>query len=358
MQATTSIIRQAFFIAVISLSCIHTAVAQTETGSSPTATGETQSQPTKEGDEAEIKRLSTLVVRLYGEGKYEEATPSARKALELSEKLPGPDHPLVATTSGNLAALYLAQKKFGEAETLYQRALKIAEKAHGPESGRIVPLLKALADVHYALDHKHQTEDLLKRALAIQEKTLGENDDETAGTLLSLAGFYYRTGKSREAVSYYQRVIAIREKALAPPLGPKHREVGELIGQCACALLLDGRNRENKEVRELVNRGGKILLGLNPDSTDPADDILTKAITRVQPRYPAEAKSAHIMGTILLIVEVDESGAVTGVKPLCGPPYLTDVSVQAAWQWRFKPTMVSGQPIKFAGFLTFTFTLQ
>jgi tetratricopeptide (TPR) repeat protein len=49
------------------------------------------------------------------------------------EKALGPEHPNVATSLNNLAALYKAQGRYAEAEPLYRRALEIWEKALGPE---------------------------------------------------------------------------------------------------------------------------------------------------------------------------------------------------------------------------------
>jgi tetratricopeptide (TPR) repeat protein len=53
--------------------------------------------------------------------------------LEIAEKQLGPDHPHVATSLNNLAALLEAQGKYAEAEPLYRRAIAICEKTLGPE---------------------------------------------------------------------------------------------------------------------------------------------------------------------------------------------------------------------------------
>jgi protein TonB len=41
-----------------------------------------------------------------------------------------------------------------------------------------------------------------------------------------------------------------------------------------------------------------------------------------------------------------------------GHPLLRDAALQAARQWLFKPTELSGVPVKVQGVLTFNFTLQ
>ena len=49
---------------------------------------------------------------------------------------------------------------------------------------------------------------------------------------------------------------------------------------------------------------------------------------------------------------VIEAGVITG------HPLLRDAALQAARQWVFKPTELSGVPVKVQGVLTFNFTLQ
>ena len=81
----------------------------------------------------QAETLDEQVVRLYGEGKYAEAEPLAKRSLELSLKKKGSDHPGTATSLNNLAELYRAQGKYDLAEPLFKRALAINEKALGPD---------------------------------------------------------------------------------------------------------------------------------------------------------------------------------------------------------------------------------
>ncbi len=55
--------------------------------------------------EAEYKKLNEQAMSLYRQGKYEEGITIAARALESAEKSLGKDHPDVATSLNNLAAL-------------------------------------------------------------------------------------------------------------------------------------------------------------------------------------------------------------------------------------------------------------
>ena len=76
---------------------------------------------------------------LYEQGRYAEAERFARKALELSRKEFGPDHPHVATSLNNLAELYQAQGRYAVAKPLYERDPAIWEKTLGREYPDVVP---------------------------------------------------------------------------------------------------------------------------------------------------------------------------------------------------------------------------
>jgi len=62
-----------------------------------------------------------------------EAEPLFRRALAMTEKSFGPEHPNVATCLNNLALLLIATNRLAEAEPLFRRALANYEKSLGPE---------------------------------------------------------------------------------------------------------------------------------------------------------------------------------------------------------------------------------
>src|SRR5690242_13604256 len=53
----------------------------------------------------DLASLNAQFAKLYGEGKYLEATEIANQFLALAERKFGPDHPYVGTALGNLAML-------------------------------------------------------------------------------------------------------------------------------------------------------------------------------------------------------------------------------------------------------------
>ncbi|HSB12380.1 MAG TPA: TonB family protein [Blastocatellia bacterium] len=85
--------------------------------------------------------------------------------------------------------------------------------------------------------------------------------------------------------------------------------------------------------------------------------LQASAINRVEAVLPAQAVAARVYGTVLVEVNVDESGTVASARAVSGHPLLREAAVEAARGWTFKPAMVQGKPVKVLGTLTFTFNL-
>jgi protein TonB len=81
------------------------------------------------------------------------------------------------------------------------------------------------------------------------------------------------------------------------------------------------------------------------------------AIKRVNPEYPPLARAAQVSGSVVVEIVVDENGDVESARALGGHPLLRDASVAAAKEWKFKPTMLSGKPVKVTATLTFNFQM-
>ncbi len=80
-----------------------------------------------------------------------------------------------------------------------------------------------------------------------------------------------------------------------------------------------------------------------------------KAISLPEPKYPPIARAAHVSGTVRVQVVVDENGNVMNAHAVSGHPLLQAAAVAAAYQAKFVPTKLSGQPVKVSGVLSYNF---
>jgi TonB family protein len=301
----------------------------------------------------EASRLSVQVVKYYKDGKFDAALPLAIRAVEIREKALGHEHALVGDALTNLASIYLGKQKFGDAESSFERALDIFAKAHGAESPKLCGILENLGWLKFARRDYGKAEDSMQRALAIQAKAFGDNSKEAAQALVSLGQMKQRLRQYAEAVTFYQRALDAREKVS----GVDKIELADLAQKCSCALSL---NKQRKESAEFAQRARDLLSSVG----DPAGmvrrsgGVLAGSAThRVEPKYPIEARRAAISGLVTVEVMVDETGKVIQTRVLCGDELLAHSAEQAARQWRFTPTMLSGAAVKVVGSITFNFSL-
>lgn len=83
-----------------------------------------------------------------------------------------------------------------------------------------------------------------------------------------------------------------------------------------------------------------------------------KATSLPAPSYPDMAKRTRASGTVEVEVVIDITGKVISAKAVKGHSLLLQAAEQAAKQARFTPTLLSGQPVRVTGTITYNFTLN
>lgn len=83
-----------------------------------------------------------------------------------------------------------------------------------------------------------------------------------------------------------------------------------------------------------------------------------RLVKKVQPEYPAEAREKGIEGIVKLLVIVGKDGSVTVQNVVEGAPLLSPAAIDAVRQWRYKPTLVDGQPVDVQMTIEVTFALR
>lgn len=172
-----------------------------------------QSRNAKEGSLEEADALVAKTQQLNQEGRYREAIPLAKRAIQIREKRHGSEDPNTAVAINNLAELYRATGEYAEAEPLYQKAVAIFIAKFGPHDVRTTIPLGNLGMFYQMTGAMKKAEPLLERVVAIQEKNLGAEHALTGEATNNLANFYEVTGAYSRAESLYQQALAIQQKA-------------------------------------------------------------------------------------------------------------------------------------------------
>jgi TonB family protein len=94
-----------------------------------------------------------------------------------------------------------------------------------------------------------------------------------------------------------------------------------------------------------------------PIRVDPAA-MLRSLTYKVVPVYPETAKLARIQGPVKFAARIGKDGSVESLHLVSGHPLLVKGAEDAVIQFRYKPTLVNGQPVVVATEITVNFTLK
>jgi TonB family protein len=316
-----------------------------------TSVGFGQSGQNQSPELLQSNELNSAVLKLYSVGKYDEALPLAKRALDLREAALGSHDEKLIPLLINLSELYRAKKKPGEARPYLERALQIGERAFGPEDIRLTHFLDKLAFVAYEQRNEKSAENAFVRSLAIKEKVLGADHLEVAQTAFNLAEIYRLRGDYPKAEPLYQNVIRIREKIG----GKDNSELITALEGYVIVLFAQGKTEEGAQVQkriiELLGEKGIVDGGV----------LNGKAIRLVQPPYPALARRDQAGGQVRVRCLIDETGRVIQAKAIDpGSLHMTLVAAaeDAALHSVFTPTLVSGVAVKVYGVIIYNFVAR
>ena len=80
-------------------------------------------------------------------------------------------------------------------------------------------------------------------------------------------------------------------------------------------------------------------------------------LTKVQPVYPPDAKSAHIAGSVVMHAIIGKDGAISSLEVVSGPAELRDSALEAVRQWTYKPYLLNGQPTEVETTITVNYSM-
>jgi CHAT domain-containing protein/Tfp pilus assembly protein PilF len=148
-----------------------------------------------------------------GLGRSKEALPLLQEALEIRQRVLGPDHPECGKTLNNLAIVNMTLGKLNEAEGFAKEALQLKEKDPGTETLEYSNSQNTLAQI---IDKKGQfaladsiVTDLLERRKRVLK---GEMNIPYAGALNFKAGLLTSLHRFEEAKDAFLQALAIMEQ--------------------------------------------------------------------------------------------------------------------------------------------------
>jgi TonB family protein len=81
-------------------------------------------------------------------------------------------------------------------------------------------------------------------------------------------------------------------------------------------------------------------------------------IQKMQPVYPKDAKAAGIQGTVTLEMVISKEGEPRDIRVVSSPDdSLTQSALESVRQWRYKPTLLNGNPVEIVTDVVVNYTL-
>jgi TonB family protein len=113
----------------------------------------------------------------------------------------------------------------------------------------------------------------------------------------------------------------------------------------------------------LESRDELAKLTATPSTFPSLDAAVSQGITpgrlihKVNPVYPAQARSQHISGMVSVEITIADDGSVRDVKEISGTPLLADAARDAIRRWRYTPFLLNGKPVEVQKQISVTFKL-
>jgi protein TonB len=81
-------------------------------------------------------------------------------------------------------------------------------------------------------------------------------------------------------------------------------------------------------------------------------------VKQVKPPYPPLARQARIQGTVILEAVINRQGSVDQLRVISGHPLLVQSAMDAVRQWKYRPTLLNGEPVEVITTITVNFNLS
>ncbi len=142
------------------------------------------------------------------------------------------------------------------------------------------------------------------------------------------------------------------------PIGPEAPAISNEPGACT-ACDPDG-------LIPLLPSGRSVPPLLPPRSSGPGPTPIRVSgpvqeallIHRVQPQYTALMRQIRLEGRVELRAIIARDGTVQSLELISGHPLLAREALAAIQQWRYRPTLIGGEPVEVETRISVVFTLQ
>jgi TonB family protein len=134
-----------------------------------------------------------------------------------------------------------------------------------------------------------------------------------------------------------------------PGESPQPFDPGAALPCVGCIPLNDGRSQPERPVEVKPPATKRIVV----THLEPA-----MLINRVEPIYPPLARQTRREGQVELRAIIATDGTIQSLQVVSGDALFLQSAQAAVRQWRYRPTVLNGQPVEIDTYITVVYTLQ
>ncbi|CAM2723982.1 unnamed protein product, partial [Rotaria socialis] len=178
----------------------------------------------------------------HDQGKYPEAVKFYQKYLEIKRKILPEDDASLASTYGNIDAVYKKMGEYSRALEFYKKSLKIKEISLPPIHPSLATSYCSIGLVYNKMDEYSRALEFYKKSLKIKEISLPANHPSLATSYNNIGLVYKNMGEYSKALEFYEKSLKIKEISLPtnhPGLATSYNNIGllyENMGEYSKAL--------------------------------------------------------------------------------------------------------------------------
>lgn len=158
-----------------------------------------------------IELMQKLAIEFQKKGLHKKAILIYDKIIEIGHRNFGEVSPLVTVLS-NAGWAHLESGDSQAAKLLFMKALEITRKIHGDDHPYTAEVLNSLAWLYHMIGRLDYAKPLYLRALEIRRNTVGENSAQYAFNLNNLGMLYNSIGDYIKAEQYLKKALEIGNK--------------------------------------------------------------------------------------------------------------------------------------------------
>lgn len=129
-------------------------------------------------------------------------------AMHIFEKSPGKNGDMLRFYSDQLARVYAEEGKYEQAESLFKRAVKLSDQLPGKDKTYVVPnMLAGMAEMYMAQGRYADAEAALKQRIEMRHRFMNAGQIDVAKT--ELANLYTKWGKLEEAKTVIDELLTM-----------------------------------------------------------------------------------------------------------------------------------------------------